>query len=224
MSTKGKTRFFALGRPALLLGCLLLAVVTCSGYVLAAAGEAREKEQAEDKIPEYTLGPGDTFRVRAWGYNELEQEVFIPPNGVAMVFPVGKIEAAGLTASKLDEIITEKLKKYVKEEPEIIIIPTTSVHSQVYVLGQVSNPGLYPFRGKMTVLEAVTRAGGHTTRAAIQQVRVTRPDTDNPNASKIVNVDLDSVIHKGKAANDIKLRPGDIIYVPDTFSAAQGQN
>jgi polysaccharide export outer membrane protein len=224
MSHKGETRLFTLGRPALFFGCLLLSIVTCSGDVLAAAGKTSDKGQDEDRIPEYTLGPGDTFRVRVWGYSNLEQEVFIPPNGVAMVFPVGEIKAAGLTASQLDQIISEKLRKYVKEEPEIIVIPTTYVHSQVYVLGEVGNPGLYPFRGKMTVLEAITRAGNPTSRAAIQKIRVTRPKKDNPGTSKIIIVDLDSVIHKGLAANDIQLHPGDIIHVPDVISAAQSQN
>jgi protein involved in polysaccharide export with SLBB domain len=195
-----------------------------SGNVLAAAGEATDKSNDEDKIPEYTLGPGDTFRMRVWGYNELEQEVFIPPNGVATVFPIGPIKAAGFTASKLDELITEKLSKYVKEAPEVIVIPTTYVHSQVYVLGEVGSPGLYPFRGKMTVLEAVTRAGNYTARAALQQVKVTRPERDNAGTSNIIVVDLDSVIHKGLAVNDIQLHPGDIVHVPDVISAASRNN
>jgi protein involved in polysaccharide export with SLBB domain len=227
MRYKGKRKLFALGKLALLLGWLLLIAVTCSGAVLAAtgtprsAGEARDKNVTENELPEYKLGPGDRFLVRVWGYNELEQDVFIPPNGVATVFPVGQVKAAGLSASKLDELITTKLKKYVKQDPEVIVIPTTYVHSQVYVLGQVGSPGLYPFRGKMTVLEAVTRAGGPTLRAAIQQVRITRSGKDKPDASKTIVVDLNSVIHRGEAANDIKLHPGDIIYVPDTISAAQ---
>jgi len=227
MTYKGNRKLLAFGRLALFLAWLSCIIVVFSGHALAGAGapkvasEIPDKNVAENEVPEYTLGPGDTFRMRVWGYNELEQEVFIPPNGVATVFPVGQVNAAGLTASELDKVITTKLKKYVKQDPEITVIPTTYVHSQVYVLGEVVNPGLYPFRGKMTVLEAVTRAGSATSRAAIQQVRITRPGKDNSDASKTIIVDLDSVIHKGVAANDIKLRPGDIIYVPDVISAAQ---
>lgn len=227
MTYKGNRKLLAFGRLALFLGWLSCIVVVFSGHALAGAGapkvasEVPDKKVAENEVPEYTLGPGDTFQMRVWGYNELQQEVFIPPNGVATVFPVGQIKAAGLTASKLDEVITSKLKKYVKQEPEVTVIPTTYVHSQVYVLGEVGSPGLYPFRGKMTVLEAVTRAGSPTSRAATQQVRITRPGKDNFDASRTIIVDLDSVIHKGEASNDIKLHPSDIIYVPDVISAAQ---
>jgi len=159
--------------------------------------------------------------VRVWGYDELEQEVFIPPSGVAILYPIGEVKASGLTTSELDEVITKGLTRYVKQQPEVTVVPMTYVHSNVYVLGEVGNPGLYPFTGKMTVLDAVTRAGNPSGRAAIQQVTITRPDPDNSEKAKIIVVDLDSVIHKGEAGNDIDLRPGDIVYVPDVISAAQ---
>ena len=226
MRRKSKPQSLSLGRLVLSIGCLLF-IVTCSGIALAAATASkpssgtRDKSVSDDQIPEYSLGPGDRFRIRVWGYDNLEQEVFIPPSGVATVFPIGQIKAAGLTASELDKLVTNELMKYLKQKPEVTVIPLTHVHSQIYVLGEVGRPGLYPFLGKMTVLEAVTRAGNPTTRAAIQQVTITRPATDNPEKSTMIIVDLDSVIHKGEAANDIQLRPGDIIYVPDVISAAQ---
>ena len=226
MGFKSRTRFLTLARLILPFACVLF-IVACSGIALAAAsgakpsGGAGDKSVADGQIPEYTLGSGATFRVRVWGYDNLEQEGCIPPSGVATVFPIGQIKAAGLTASELDKLVTNELMKYLKQKPEVTVIPLTHVHSQIYVLGEVGRPGLYPFLGKMTVLEAVTRAGNPTTRAAIQQVTITRPATDNPEKSTMIIVDLDSVIHKGEAANDIQLRPGDIIYVPDVISAAQ---
>jgi protein involved in polysaccharide export with SLBB domain len=202
-------------------GSILLIMFLC-GFALASAQESDAHNKDEDPIPEYVLGPGDRFRVRVWGYEELDQEVFIPPSGTAVVYPIGDIHASGHTASELDEIISDALRRYLKQQPSIITVtPLTYLHSQVYVLGEVGDPGLYPFAGKMTVLEAVTRAGNPTPRAAVQQVRVTRPDPDNPNKAKILIVDLDSVIHKGEAIKDIQLRPGDIVYVPDVVSAAQ---
>jgi len=175
----------------------------------------------DGEVPDYVLGPGDRFSVRVWGYADLEQEVFIPPSGVAIVYPIGELEASGLTASELDEVITKRLKKYVTQDPEVTVVPMTYIHSEVYVLGEVGSPGLYPFSGKMTVLAAVTRAGNPTPRAAIQQVRITRPDRTEPDKTRIIVVDLDSVIHKGEAEKDIDLLPGDIVYVPDVISAAQ---
>jgi len=221
-------------RNALLaLAVCVIAVVLVSSYAWAAEGDSAEvRSSAEgskvdrdaEEIPEYVLGPGDTFRVRVWGYDNLEQEVFIPPRGVATIYPIGQVKTAGLTASQLDELITNKLVKYLTQKPEVTVVPMTYNHSQIYVLGEVNSPGLYPFQGKMTVLEAVTRAGNPTARSAIQQVRITRQDPSNPAKSKIIIVDLDSVIHKGEASKDIQLRPGDIVYVPDAFSAAQRTN
>jgi len=204
-----------------LTGLILLITFPC-GFAFAAGQESDAPEKDEEPIPEYVLGPGDRFRVRVWGYEELDQEVFIPPSGTAVVYPIGEIKASGHTASELDQIISDALRKYLKQQPSIVTVtPVTYVHSQVYVLGEVNTPGLYPFTGKMTVLEAVTRAGNPTQRAAVQQVRITRPDPNNRDKAKILVVDLDSVIHKGEASKDIQLRPGDIVYVPDVVSAAQ---
>ena len=205
----------------LLPGSVLLIALLC-GFAAAAGQIPDSNKEGEEPVPEYVMGPGDRFRVRVWGYAELDQEVFIPPSGTAVVYPIGEIEASGHTASELDEIITNRLKKYVKQEPPVITVTAmTYLHSQVYVLGEVGSPGLYPFAGKMTVLEAVTRAGSPSPRAAIQQVRITRPDSGNSDKATIIMVDLDSVIHKGEASKDIELRPGDIVYVPDVVSAAQ---
>ncbi len=221
MNDENKRSFLARSVVStLLLACVLVIATLC--VAASARGQVRDNdEKGEDEIPEYVLGPGDKFRVRVWGYIELEQEVFIPPSGVSIVYPIGELKAAGLAASELDEVITAKLKKYVKQDPEVTVIPMTYIHSQVYVLGEVNAPGLFPFSGKMTVLEAVTRAGNPTQRAAIQQVRITRPDRTNPEKTRIIVVDLDSVIHNGEAGNDIDLRPGDIVYVPDVISAAK---
>jgi polysaccharide export outer membrane protein len=201
---------------------MLLITTLAAGQTAKPAGRGSDKNIAdEDQVPEYVLGPGDRFSVRVWGYAELEQDVFIPPNGVAIIYPIGEIKASGRTASELDETITKGLTKYMKQDPQVTVIPLTYIHSEVYVLGEVGSPGLYPFSGKLTVLAAVTQAGSPTPRAAIQQVRITRSDPNDPEKAKIITVDLDSVIHKGEAENDIDLRPGDIVYVPDVISAAQ---
>jgi len=226
MGQKFIMSLFSRHAPISLFGCALCLVASLAIAVPATAaakpaGNTDDKNPDDDQIPEYVLGPGDRFHVRVWGLDNLEQEVFIPPNGVATVYPIGQIKASGYTASELNEIITNKLTKYLKQTPQVTVIPMSYVHSQVYVLGEVGAPGLYPFTGKMTVLEAVTRAGNPTPRAAIQQVRITRSDSGNPEKSKIIVVDLDSVIHKGEASKDIRLRPGDIVYVPDVISAAQ---
>ena len=220
MDYEGRLKLFTSCLIKMLPGALALIALLCAFASVAAQGGDSDRKD-EDPIPEYVLGPGDRFRVQAWGYEDLDQEVFIPPSGIAVVYPVGDIEAAGHTASELDLAISEALREYVKQEPLITVTPVTYIHSQVYVLGEVNTPGLYPFAGKMTVLEAVTRAGNPTPRAAIQQVRITRPDPENPDKGQIIAVDLDSVIHKGEASKDIQLRPGDIVYVPDVVSAAQ---
>ena len=210
------------GILTLALACVLLISTFAAGQTAKPARQSGDNnEKDEDQVPEYVLGPGDRFSVRVWGYAELEQEVFIPPNGAAIVYPIGEIKASGLTASELDKSITKALKKYLTQDPPVTVIPLTYIHSEVYVLGEVGSPGLFPFSGKMTVLAAVTQAGNPTPRAAIQQVRITRSDPDDPEKAKIITVDLDSVIHKGEAENDIDLRPGDIVYVPDVISAAQ---
>jgi polysaccharide biosynthesis/export protein len=105
--------------------------------------------------------------------------------------------------------------------------------ARVYVLGQVTHPGVVPLRGALTALQALTISGGPTTRALLSNAQVIRRGSPSPVAPqtvpvnttvvarqegppiKVMPVDLAKVILDGDIARDILLRRGDILYVPE---------
>jgi polysaccharide export outer membrane protein len=212
----------------LLLSIVMIAIIGCGGkpgvksYYHTQKGtlfQAGGFEPKAELTEEYVLGPADVIEVKVWGYEDLQQVVTIPPNGVATFFPVGKIKVSGLTPSEVEEVFKEKLKTYVKEIPSVTVIVKEYNYYRLYVLGEVNKPGLYPYPGRITVLEAITMAGTYTRRAEITRVSVVRIDKKDPTIARVATVNLRDIIRKGDVSQDIVLRPGDIIYVPGSIMA-----
>lgn len=166
---------------------------------------------------EYILGPADEIEIRVWGYDDLYQLVTIPPNGIATFFPIGKIKVSGLTTSELEEIYKEKLKTYVKEIPSVTVIVKEYNYYRLYILGEVSRPGLYPYPGKLTVMQAISIAGTYTRRAQLHRVNVVRIDRDDPTIARVATINLEDIMRKGDVTQDVVLHPGDIVFVPSSF-------
>lgn len=80
-----------------------------------------------------------------------------------------------------------------------------------YVVGEVKSPGAYEYREGFRVLDGVLSAGGPTEFSALGKVKIYR-NVDGKR--EVLNVDLESVIKKGKTENNLEIRPGDIIYIP----------
>jgi polysaccharide export outer membrane protein len=177
-------------------------------------------EPAGEITEEYTLGPADVIEVRVWGYEDLKQLITIPPNGVPTVYPIGKLKASGLTPTEYQDAISEKLQKFVKEIPSVTVTVLEYNYYRVYVLGAVNKPGLYPFTGHMTALEAITAAGNYNDQiAAMKRVQVVRVDKDDPTTAQVITIDVNSIIHQGDVSQDIMLYPNDIVFVPSSFMA-----
>ena len=210
----------------LLLVAVVVSMIGCTGKPgvesfyhadkteLFRAGGFEPKVEFSD---EYILGPADEIEVRVWGYDDLYQLVTIPPNGTATFFPVGKIKVSGLTTSELEETYKEKLKTYVKEIPSVTVIVKEYNYYRLYVLGEVNRPGLYPYPGKLTVMQAISIAGTYTRRAQLHRVNVVRVDRDDPTIARVATINLEDIMRKGDVTQDVVLHPGDIVFVPSSF-------
>lgn len=166
---------------------------------------------------DYVLGTGDVLEISVYGQEEagLYQVVIIRPDGKISFPLVDDVQAAGLTPGELDEVITRKLSTRIPN-PEVTVAVTEfpSSEYQVYVLGEVNKPGVYPIHGEMTLLEAVTIAGSPTKDAYLDRVHVVRGGLKKPS---IINVNLKDIIQHGGIDKDIVLEPGDIVYIPEQF-------
>jgi len=166
---------------------------------------------------DYVLGTGDVLEISVYGQEDagLVQGVIIRPDGKISFPLIDDIQAAGLTPKQLDEAITKKLAKRIPN-PEVTISVTQfpSSEYQVYVLGEVRSPGVFPIQGEMTLLEAITLAGTPTKEAYLDKIHIVRGGLKEPT---ILSINLNNIIKRGQVNKDIVLKPGDIVYVPEQF-------
>jgi protein involved in polysaccharide export with SLBB domain len=107
----------------------------------------------------YALRPGDTIQVWMPQADELRQDVLISPDGGISLPLVGHMQAQGLTLVELEDTIRERLKPFYKKT-DLTLMLRPGRDAEVYVVGEVTTPGAYPYRSGMTVLHAISVAGG----------------------------------------------------------------
>ena len=164
--------------------------------------------------PDYRIGPGDTLKVSVFQNDELTATLPVRPDGKISTPLVEDMVAVGKTPSQLARDIEASLSQYIKA-PKVSVVVTIalSVYSQVKVIGQVKTPESLPYHEGMTVLDAVLQVGGLTQFAAGNRSRLVREE----NGKKVdISIKLDNLLNKGDTKQDLPLRPGDILVVPET--------
>jgi polysaccharide export outer membrane protein len=106
--------------------------------------------------------------------------------------------------------LTEKLRKFVTD-PQVTVVVTEINSRRIFVLGEVTRPGAFPMLPNMTVLQAISSAGGFTLFANQKKIYVLRNDDGK---QKRFNFDYRQVVRGEKPEQNIILQPGDTIVVP----------
>ena len=158
-----------------------------------------------------TLGPGDVFDVRVFNEESLSSKYQVASDGTIDYPLIGNITVEGLSPQKVAILIAEKLVegKFLKN-PQVSVLVQEYKSKQIHILGQVKRPGTFPFQQNMTVLQAVTLAGGFTPIASKNKTTITRKIEGK---ELIIRAQVDK-ISKGEKP-DISLQAGDIIHVPE---------
>jgi len=160
--------------------------------------------------PSYQIGPNDLLSIYVWKERELTQDVTVLPDG-RIAFPlIGEVVAAGQTVTQLKKTITEKLEKYVTA-PEITVIVRESRSRVVYIIGKVARPGPLMLAPDMTVIQALSSAGGFTEWADQKNISIVRREEGKETQIKFNFKDFTSGDNLGQ---NILLKPGDTIVVP----------
>jgi len=167
----------------------------------------------------YTIGEGDALDISVWQHSELDKKVIVRPDGYVSFPLVGDVKANGLTPPQLSSLIKENLSRLIKD-PQVTVIVSGFGSKNIFVLGEVTKPGSYPYRGGKTVLDAIGNAGGWKSSAVLNSVMVVRKAfTDAPVAHRL---NVYALVKKGDFSQNLALEPGDIIYVPKSFIANIG--
>lgn len=124
---------------------------------------------------------------------------------------IGTMQAAGLTVRELEKMINGRYSEYVRDLQATLIVNEIH-HMKFYVLGEVAQPGVFEMAERPTLLQAIARAGGYTSRACLSDVVVMRSEgLEKPMVSQ---GDLDKTLASGVMYPGLTVQPADIIYVP----------
>jgi polysaccharide export outer membrane protein len=202
----------SMGHAAIGLLVLAMAIGTigCSGIAEEIIAETKNTTN------EFLLGPEDVIDIIVWRSDDLTQkDVVVRPDGKIAMPLVGEIEASRRTAKELAAEIAERLKEY-KGNPTVYVKLKEANSYHVYVLGDVAKPGKYQVKSQVTVLQAISMAGGFTPYAAKNKAQVRRTVVGPPGHSKEfkIPVPYDDLMSGDGDIKDFVLKTGDMVVVP----------
>jgi len=195
-----------------------LASVAGSGQQKTATGPAGSAHPAMTETPAteqvsnsgYTIGASDVLNVTVWREPTLSGQILVRPDGMISMALLGDVQASGLTPSQLGDQIETKLKKFY-QDPKVTVV-VMQIHSKlVFLIGEVNKKGPVDMTAGMTLLEAISSAGGLTDFANQKKIYVLR-NQESGGQLKIPVHYKDAL--KGNSDFNLVLRPGDTIVVP----------
>ncbi len=158
----------------------------------------------------YLIGPGDVLSIDVWKEPDLSKQVSVRLDGHISLPLVNDVEAAGLTSTELREQLTQKYKDFV-DVPEVSVTVIESRSKRIYLLGKVNAPGEYPLQKNMTVVQAISLAGGLAEWADSSDIKLIRKIKGT---EKTFRVDYDAIVSGEDLAQNVQLQPDDTIFVP----------
>jgi polysaccharide export outer membrane protein len=159
---------------------------------------------------EYSIGAGDQLKVVVWKNVELSGDFLVRPDGKFTMPLIGDILAEGNSTADVSKQIVEKLKLFV-ETPFVSTIVVQTSSNRVFVLGEVKTPGPYILSGPMTVLQALSMAGGFTAFANKEKMVLIRKTGD---MQERIPLSYSKILRSPGEENNPVLTRGDTLVVP----------
>jgi polysaccharide biosynthesis/export protein VpsN len=151
--------------------------------------------------PGYRLGANDVIKVQVFGEEALSTETKVSGDGKIALPLLGVLEIQGLTAKETEQLIADRLADGYLKHPRVSIYITR--YRNFFVSGEVKTPGGYPYEEGLTVLKAVTLAGGFTDKAAPGRIKIKRLKEKE---ELTISASLKDPVY-----------PDDVIVVPESF-------
>ena len=191
-----------------------LALAGCSTPYLGSLPPAPASAQTADYS--YVIGAGDNLNITVWRNPELSMSVPVRPDGKISTPLIDELVAQGKTSSEVAREIEKKLGAFVRD-PIVTVIVTSFVGpfaQQVRVIGEAAQPRAIPYRRNMSLLDVVIEVGGLTRFAAGNRAVIVR-NVDGKSVS--MKVHLADLVSDGDIADNVAMRPGDILIIPQSF-------
>ncbi|MEE2787825.1 MAG: polysaccharide biosynthesis/export family protein [Myxococcota bacterium] len=188
----------------------LLMVTSCAGQPQKT--ELPEMPDLNTLLQSATLGAGDVVEVRVYEEKELTGLFRVGSDGRFTYPLVGLVDAGGLTPANLAKLLTTKLRSGYLRDPQVSVFVKEFNSKKVFVLGEVRKPGTFRYEDKMTIVQAITLAGGLKNLAAKDRLILTRVIEGSEQKFVVPFKE----ISQGRQSN-VFLQPGDIVFVPESW-------
>jgi polysaccharide biosynthesis/export protein len=205
--------FFPVSLPPMLPKFKIFILAWCSlGLTLSLCAEPQKLTSAATL--DYVLQPSDLLNVQVFQEENLKRDVRVSQEYSITLPLIGKVDLKGKSLRQAEEIIRELYDRDYLVNPQVNVVVIEYAKRSVNVIGQVNQPGavLFPQEQGLTLMDAISRAGGFSRLANRSQVKLTRTNTEGKNETYIINVDD---LIKGNSSNSWPLLANDIVFVPE---------
>jgi protein involved in polysaccharide export with SLBB domain len=156
---------------------------------------------------DFVIGPGDELRIRIWGQLNFAANVRVDRSGDVYLPQVGPVHVAGLAFSDLQAHLRTAIQRvYHNFELSVDMGQIRSI--QVYVTGEARRPGVYTVSSLSSLVDALFASGGPSTQGSLRNIELRR------GSAVITNFDLYDLLLHGDKSKDVKLLPGDVLFIP----------
>lgn len=196
---------------------LVVGAMLCAPFAVAQDAPAQKPDPSAKTVPpvavvdaDYKIGPQDVVRIDVWKEPDISRTIPVRPDGKISLPLLNDVQASGLTAMQLATSLREGLSKFLTS-PQVTVTVTEINSRRVYITGEVTHAGALPILPNMTVLQALSSAGGFTQFAKLKNIYVLRTE-DGKQVKHPFN--YKEVVKGNLTEQNIVLQPGDVIVVP----------
>lgn len=183
---------------------------------------------------EYRLGPGDMLDIEVLGDVNTQSSTVVGPDGKIYFYLLPGIDVWGLTLTQARERLVQEMQKLVREQQPVSVTLRKPENQRIWLLGRLNKPGIYSMAGPMTLLEALSEAGGPAPAGAFASLNGPVGVTSSRGASdeaadlsrafiirdgRMLHIDFSRLLREGDMSQNVYLQPNDFVYLP---SAAIG--
>ncbi|MFC2061065.1 polysaccharide biosynthesis/export family protein [Elusimicrobiota bacterium] len=173
-----------------------------------------KEDEASSYMDHYFLGVDDVIRVNVEQHPEWSGEFVIDPSGRISIPGLNDIFAGSLLKEELAANLANHLEQYINN-PRVTVEIVKYASQVIYVFGEVNRPGKYSTEGKIiTIRDAILNAGLVRSYADLRRVFIISSSKKRNPSKKVIN--LYRIMYRGELEKNIVLKPGDIVYVPQT--------
>ena len=175
-------------------------------FLMFGSGMGQELRMSEN----YVVHPSDILEISIYGETDMIRELVVRPDGRVSFPLIGDIRVAGRSTTEIKQLIDEQVSTYIPEASSTVIVKQLG-SLKYYVVGEVANPGMFNISTQITVLQALSLAGGMKTFADEDNIKIIRGHGKD---TKRIRFDYGEAKKGEHLEQNILLHRGDVVLVP----------